>query len=165
MIYQPTRLGKIRERHPDEKIALVHGVFDLLHLGHVAHLTAARNLGVTVVGVCSDENVRARKGENRPINPLGTRMAVLTALKSVEHVFPLDGIGWPDELMQPHIELLEPDYYLLSSPNRQRPFGDQDVFEHRSGRVTELIYDKTYGTKEHSSTEIIRRLGLLESEG
>ena len=73
-------------------LVMTNGVFDLLHRGHVAYLEAARALGASlVVAVNSDASVRRLgKGDDRPLNPLDDRMAVLGALRCVDLVVPFD---------------------------------------------------------------------------
>ena len=74
-------------------LVMTNGVFDLLHRGHVAYLEAARALGASlVVAVNSDASVRRLgKGDDRPLNTLDDRMAVLAALRCVDLVVPFDG--------------------------------------------------------------------------
>ena len=69
-----------------------NGVFDVLHRGHVTYLDQARALGASlVVAVNSDASVRRLgKGDDRPLNPLDDRMAVLAALAAVDLVVPFD---------------------------------------------------------------------------
>jgi len=73
-------------------LVMTNGVFDLLHRGHVAYLEAARALGASLaVAVNSDASVkRLGKGEDRPLNALDDRMAVLAGLESVDLVVPFD---------------------------------------------------------------------------
>jgi D-glycero-beta-D-manno-heptose 1-phosphate adenylyltransferase len=73
-------------------LVFTNGVFDVLHLGHVTYLDQARSLGASlVVAINSDASVRCLgKGENRPLNPLPDRMAVLAALAAVDLVVPFD---------------------------------------------------------------------------
>lgn len=73
-------------------LVMTNGVFDLLHRGHVAYLEAARAEGAClVVAVNSDASVRRLgKGDDRPLNPLEDRMAVLAALACVDLVVPFD---------------------------------------------------------------------------
>ncbi len=73
-------------------LVLTNGVFDLLHRGHVTYLEQARGLGAAlVVAVNSDASVRRLgKGEDRPLNILPDRMAVLAALAAVDLVVPFD---------------------------------------------------------------------------
>jgi rfaE bifunctional protein nucleotidyltransferase chain/domain len=66
-------------------LVFTNGVFDILHRGHVTYLAEARALGASlVVALNSDASVkRLGKGEDRPINALPDRMAVVAALESV----------------------------------------------------------------------------------
>ena len=77
-----------------------NGVFDVLHRGHVTYLEQARALGASlVVAVNTDESVRRLgKGDDRPLNALDDRMAMLAALASVDLVVPFDG-DTPRELI------------------------------------------------------------------
>lgn len=86
-------------------VVFTNGVFDLVHRGHVASLTAARGKGDRlVVGVNDDDSVRRLKGPRRPLAPLEDRMAVLAALRAVDLVTPF-AEDTPEEL----IRALRPD--------------------------------------------------------
>ena len=77
-------------RKSGKKLVATNGCFDLLHVGHVVYLEAARALGdLLIVGITGDVGVRQLKGEGRPLNPECDRAAVLAALKMVDavHVF------------------------------------------------------------------------------
>jgi len=70
-----------------EKIVMTNGCFDILHAGHVAYLAQAAELGDRlIVAVNSDDSVKRLKGLDRPINNVMQRMAVLSALESVDWV-------------------------------------------------------------------------------
>jgi D-glycero-beta-D-manno-heptose 1-phosphate adenylyltransferase len=74
-------------------LVFTNGVFDILHRGHVTYLAQARALGASLV-VAANGDASARrlgKGEDRPINPLEDRMAVLAALRAI------DLVTWFDE--------------------------------------------------------------------
>lgn len=72
----------------DRPLVFTNGCFDILHRGHVSYLAQAKSLGKSlVVGVNSDASVRRLgKGDDRPVNSLADRMAVLAALESVDLV-------------------------------------------------------------------------------
>ncbi|MDQ5944486.1 MAG: hypothetical protein QG658_554 [Patescibacteria group bacterium] len=71
----------------DQRIVLTQGTFDLIHIGHVLYLSEAKKLGdVLIVGLDSDEKVRARKGEGRPIVPESERTAMLCYQRPVDLV-------------------------------------------------------------------------------
>ncbi|HEX2515572.1 MAG TPA: adenylyltransferase/cytidyltransferase family protein, partial [Chloroflexota bacterium] len=74
-------------RETEQRIVLTNGHFDLLHIGHVRLLQAARSLGdILVVGVNGDASVRRRKGPTRPLVPGAERAEVLAALAAVDFV-------------------------------------------------------------------------------
>ncbi len=100
-------------RSRGEKIVMTNGCFDLLHAGHLSCLQQARQLGDRlVVAVNSDDSVARLKGENRPINPLNRRMALLAGLKCVDWVVSFSE-DTPAELyrrLQPDILVKGGDY-------------------------------------------------------
>jgi|SRR5947207_10456770 len=74
-------------RAAGKKLVATNGCFDLLHVGHVRYLQAARRLGdVLAVGLNGDRSVRALKGSGRPINNEGDRAEMLAALECVDFV-------------------------------------------------------------------------------
>ena len=74
-------------RESDKQLVFTNGCFDLLHVGHVRYLAAARALGdALAVAVNGDASVRALKGEGRPLNNENDRAAVLAALDVVDYV-------------------------------------------------------------------------------
>jgi len=72
-------------RSAGKKIVATNGCFDLLHVGHVRYLQAARALGdLLVVGLNGDHSVVELKGEGRPITPERDRAEILAALECVD---------------------------------------------------------------------------------
>ena len=80
----PGELAERVDQLPRPRV-FTNGCFDILHRGHVTYLAEARALGGSlIVGVNSDDSVRRQgKGNDRPINRLEDRMALLAALESV----------------------------------------------------------------------------------
>jgi rfaE bifunctional protein nucleotidyltransferase chain/domain len=74
-------------RAAGKKLVATNGCFDLLHVGHVRYLQAARRFGdVLAVGLNGDRSVRELKGSGRPINNERDRAEVLAALECVDFV-------------------------------------------------------------------------------
>jgi len=74
-------------RSAGKKLVVTNGCFDLLHVGHVRSLKAARALGdALAIGLNSDRSVRALKGVGRPLNNERDRAEVLAALEFVDFV-------------------------------------------------------------------------------
>ena len=89
MVLDISQLSSIVDslKQAGKRIVFTNGCFDIIHVGHVRYLKEARSLGdVLVVGLNSDESVRAIKGMNRPIVPQGERAEVLSSLRDVDYV-------------------------------------------------------------------------------
>ncbi|MCH8106557.1 MAG: D-glycero-beta-D-manno-heptose 1-phosphate adenylyltransferase, partial [Proteobacteria bacterium] len=92
IIDEPALLESLQKaKAAGEKIVMTNGCFDILHAGHVAYLARAAELGDRlIVAINSDESVKRLKGPDRPINSVLPRMAVISALESVDWVIPFN---------------------------------------------------------------------------
>jgi D-glycero-beta-D-manno-heptose 1-phosphate adenylyltransferase len=129
-----------------EPVILANGCFDLLHVGHVRYLNAAKELGGRlVVAVNSDESVRALKGEGRPLMPANERAEILAALADVDAVviFSEPDVRALIREIRPDIQAKGTDYTPDSVPER-------DAMREVGGRV-EIVGDP----KDHSVTQIL----------
>lgn len=120
-----------QEKDREKTVVTTNGCFDLMHVGHLRYLQAAKNLGdLLVVGVNSDNSVRELKGERRPLIPEDERAEMLAGLDCVDYVviFPeLDPISLLSEL-KPDIHVKGGDYTIEQVIERQ-------VVEENGGRV------------------------------
>ena len=90
------------------RLVVTNGCFDLLHVGHVRYLQAARRLGdFLAVGVNSDASVRQLKGPTRPIVPAAERAEIVAALGCVDAVVIFDAAT-----AEPLVAALRPDVYV-----------------------------------------------------
>jgi rfaE bifunctional protein nucleotidyltransferase chain/domain len=108
-----------RLRGEGKRIVLANGVFDLLHVGHVRYLQAARALGdVLFVGVNGDAAVARLKGAGRPLVPALERAELLGALRAVDHVviFEEDSADALLSAVRPHVHAKGTDYTQASVP-------------------------------------------------
>src|SRR5437763_11670845 len=100
-------------RSAGNKIVATNGCFDLLHVGHVRYLQAARALGdLLVVGINADTSVRRLKGPARPLVPEAERAELLAALECVDHVVSFEE-DTPEALIadvRPHVHVKGGDY-------------------------------------------------------
>ena len=100
-----------------QRVVFTNGCFDLLHVGHVRYLQAARALGeALIVAVNGDASVRALKGPTRPINSEQDRAEVLAALGCVDYVVIFDAervTGLVHEV-RPHVYVKGGDYTVES---------------------------------------------------
>ena len=134
-------------RRAGERITLANGNFDLLHVGHVRYLQAAKALGgKLVVAINSDDSVRALKGEGRPVMPEHERAEIVAALADADAVviFPELNVRAIIREIQPDVQAKGTDYTADSVPER-------DAVAEYGGRV-EIVGDP----KDHSTSQILR---------
>jgi len=126
----------------NKKIVTTNGVFDILHLGHVAYLEEAKKLGdVLIVGVNSDASARQNKGDKRPINGEKSRIGVLAGLESVDYTFLFDEKNpraWLEKI-KPHIHVKAGDY-------KMHQIVERNVVEKHGGRIVIAEMEKGYST-------------------
>ncbi len=127
------RARRLRYRLRRRQVVLTNGCFDLLHVGHVRYLRAARDLGdCLVVGVNDDESVRRLKGPSRPIVPAVERAEVLAALSAVDFV-----VLFPEDTAEELVRRLQPDVYVKGSDYGPgaRDLPEARIVESYGGRV------------------------------
>jgi rfaE bifunctional protein nucleotidyltransferase chain/domain len=110
-----------RSRAAGQRVIFTSGCFDLLHVGHVRSLRAARELGDRlVVGLNSDASVRGLKGEGRPYFPARERAEVLAALSVVDWIVIVEDLTMDRVLgqLRPHIFAKGTDYTPATIPER-----------------------------------------------
>lgn len=135
-------------RRAGERVTLTNGVFDVLHVGHVRYLHAAKALGGRlIVAVNADASVRALKGEGRPRMPAAERAEILAALEGVDAVVIFDE---PD--VRALIRELRPDIHAKGTDYTVETVPERDVVVECGGRV-EIVGDP----KDHSTSEMIRK--------
>jgi D-glycero-beta-D-manno-heptose 1-phosphate adenylyltransferase len=109
-------------RRANRKIVFANGVFDLLHVGHVRYLQAARAEGdVLVVGINSDSSTRKLKGPGRPILTERARATLVAAIKCVNYVVIFDELDVNSLLkeLQPNVHAKGTDYTAETVPERE----------------------------------------------
>jgi rfaE bifunctional protein nucleotidyltransferase chain/domain len=120
----------------NRKLVVTNGCFDVLHLGHVTYLEAARNLGdALLVGVNSDSAVRELKGASRPVNNENDRALVLAALGSVAGV-----CLFTDSTAVRFLALAQPDLYVKGGDYTLETINqdERQVVERAGGQVVIL---------------------------
>lgn len=140
----------VREaKRKGKKIVTTNGCFDILHVGHLRSLAAAKALGdVLVVGINSDASVRALKGKNRPIVGERERAEIIASLKPVDTVFIFsenDPRAW--------LAKLKPDFHVKGSDRTMDEIVEKDVVERAGGKV--VVFSLKKGK---STTNIIEKI-------
>jgi rfaE bifunctional protein nucleotidyltransferase chain/domain len=138
-----------RLRAEGKTLVFTNGVFDLLHVGHLRYLAAARALGdALLVGVNSDRAVRILKGDDRPIVNEAERVEILAALKPVDYVTIFDDVS-PRSL----IAALLPDVLVKGGDYQLDEIHGREEVEAAGGRVVSLPF-----VEGLSTSAIIERL-------
>ena len=133
-----------RERGLD--VVLVNGAFDVLHVGHLRYLAAARALGdILVAAVNSDLSVRQAKGELRPIIPEDERVETLSHLWMVDRICLFDSLT-----VSPVLEKLQPAVHAKGTDYTVNTVPEREVVAAYGGR-TEICGDP----KDHATTDLI----------
>lgn len=136
------RTAEIRDA--GKKLVATNGCFDILHVGHVRYLQAARALGdYLLVGVNGDASTRELKGAGRPINNANDRAEVVAALAAVDLVaiFPEVRATRFLELAQPSIYVKGGDYTVDSLNDSER-----QLLEQVGTEIRIIPFEKGYST-------------------
>jgi rfaE bifunctional protein nucleotidyltransferase chain/domain len=104
-----------------EIVVFANGCFDILHVGHVRYLEAARDQGdILIVAVNSDVSVRNLKGPGRPVLDENARARLVAALRAVDYVviFNEPSVASLLEELRPDVHAKGPDYTVDTVPER-----------------------------------------------
>jgi len=132
-----------------KRVVFTNGCFDILHIGHVRYLSAARNEGdLLVVGLNSDHSVKLIKGKRRPIVEQDQRLEILASLQVVDYVTLFDE---PDPLKL--IQLLKPSILVKGADWSADEIIGADFVKSRGGRVVRVSL-----VQDASTSSIIERI-------
>lgn len=142
------RVNRYREK--GASVVLANGCFDVLHVGHVRYLTAAKELGdVLVVAINSDEQVRLLKGEGRPVMSAAERAELISSLEPVTFVTIFN-----EPTVKELLLALEPDFHAKGTDYTEETVPERDVVRSYGGKVA-IVGDP----KNHSTSKILSQLG------
>jgi D-glycero-beta-D-manno-heptose 1-phosphate adenylyltransferase len=136
-------------RADGRRVVLANGCFDLLHVGHVRYLAAARALGdVLFVGLNSDAAVARLKGPGRPLMPAAERMELLVALRAVDHVVVFD-----EDTADRLVALVRPAIHAKGTDYTEATVPEAASVRAAGGRVA-IVGD----AKDHATRDLIARI-------
>lgn len=129
-------------RRRKKKIVFTNGCFDIIHVGHIAYLKRARELGdILFIGLNSDASVRAIKGPSRPVNSELDRATVLSALYFVDYIA-LFAESTPEALIQS----IKPDVLVKGADWKLKDIVGADFVRSYGGEVARIPYVRGYST-------------------
>ncbi len=142
-------------RENGERLVFTNGCFDILHAGHVAYLTQARELGDRlIVAVNDDASVTRLKGKGRPVNTLHRRMSVLAGLASVDWV-----VSFSDDTPEALLASLKPEVLVKGGDYDLDAVVGADLVRAYGGEVAVLSE-----VADLSTTRIVEKLKTPSSE-
>jgi len=131
------------------KHAFANGGFDLLHVGHVRYLEAARReADRLIVAVNDDRSIQRLKGPTRPVLPEADRAELVAALRAVDYV-----IIFSEPTVTPLLELLRPDVHCKGTDYTVDTVPERDTVRAYGGRIA-IVGDP----KDHSTSDLLTRL-------
>ena len=153
MLIERNSLKKFCEdiREKGKKIVFTNGCFDILHVGHVRYLTAAKKFGdVLIVGLNTDASVKKLKGDSRPVNNEKDRAEVLLGLKAVDYV-----VFFGEQTAENLISEIKPDIYVKGGDYTLETLPEAKIVQSYGGQVEfiQLVEGK-------STTNIIKKLTI-----
>ena len=138
-----------RRRRAGQTIVFANGAFDLLHVGHVRYLEAARREGDwLVVGVNSDGSVARAKGPSRPVLPEAERAEIVAALAAADAV-----VVFEEDSPAALIAALRPDVHAKGTDYTAERVPEREVVAGYGGR-TAIVGDP----KDHATTDVIAKI-------
>ena len=157
-IYDLKKLSKIIKnlKQKKNKIVLSHGVFDLLHIGHIKHFESAKKLGHKLI-VSVTKNEFIDKGPNRPLFDLKLRMEAIASLSCVDFVTygNLDSAVDVIEHLKPDIYCKGQDYKILKKDVSKKIYKEKKAVLKNKGKINFTNEIK------FSSSKILNTTGLV----
>ena len=132
-IYNRKELAKILQnlKSNSKGVVTTNGCFDVIHLGHLRYLQAARKLGdCLVVAINSDTSVRQLKGQNRPLVPEDERAEMLAGLACVDYV-----VIFPELTPVELLSELKPNIHVKGGDYKLEQLIEKDTVEANGGEV------------------------------
>src|SRR3981189_2052628 len=133
-------------RAAGKKIVATNGCFDLLHVGHVRYLKAARVLGdALIVGINADDSVRKLKGPGRPVNNKDGRAEIVAALECVDLV-----TIFPEIRATRFLELASPNVYVKGGDYNQETLNaeERQVLSKSGAKIDIVPFERGYSTSD-----------------
>jgi rfaE bifunctional protein nucleotidyltransferase chain/domain len=130
-------------------VVFSNGCFDLIHVGHIRYLQAAKSLGdILLVGINSNASVRALKGPGRPLQPQEDRAEIIASLECVDFVTIFE-----EETVANLLQVLRPDFHSKGTDYTSDTVPERDVARSYGGSVA-IVGD----AKSHSSRDLIQTI-------
>ncbi|MDA7453891.1 PfkB family carbohydrate kinase [Candidatus Pelagibacter ubique] len=155
-IFEKKNLIKFLKKNKKKRIVLCHGVFDVVHYGHILHFKTAKELGdVLIVSITKDKFIK--KGLNRPIFNESQRYNYLNEIQLIDFVYICDTESAADsiEIIKPKFYVKGPDYKNNLLDDSKKIYLEKSLVEKFKGKI---VYTND---KKYSSSTIINNKNLI----
>jgi rfaE bifunctional protein nucleotidyltransferase chain/domain len=137
------------DRRVGRTVAFANGCFDVLHVGHVRYLQAARReADRLIVAINDDASVRRLKGAGRPLLSAAARAELVAALGAVDYV-----VVFGDDTVARLLRLTRPDVHCKGTDYTPETVPERDVVAEYGGRIA-IVGDP----KDHSTRDLVARV-------
>ncbi|MHC4414300.1 MAG: adenylyltransferase/cytidyltransferase family protein [Planctomycetota bacterium] len=144
-----------RLRRANKTIAFTNGCFEILHVGHLRSLEAARENGdCLIVGVNSDASVRRYKGRGDPVVCESERAEILAGLRCVDYVYIFD-----EATVDGLLNEIRPDAYCKGPEYTMENLPERETLRRIGGRLVAVG-----GPKDHSTTDLLQKIAGMHKD-
>lgn len=132
------------QKKNQQRVILTNGCFDILHIGHVRYLQAAREAGdLLLVGVNADGSVRELKGPTRPVNRDQDRAELLAALRCVDAT-----LIFSERTADALIEAVQPDVYVKAGDYTRETLPETPTLDRLGIDIVFMPFVQGYSTTQ-----------------
>ncbi len=141
-----------RARKKGLTVVTTNGTFDIVHVGHVRNLQAAKSYGdILIVGINSDASVKKYKGASRPVIPAEERAEVVASLEPVDYVFMFE-----TETAIPWLKKIKPHKHIKGADRKPEQIPEWETLKKMDSELICVPYHKG-----KSTTNIISKIKSL----
>jgi len=144
-------LIKIRDnlKQKGKTVVFCNGCFDLIHVGHIRYLKAAKDLGdVLILALNSDDSIRKLKGKGRPLMPLAERIEILSEFPFIDYI-----TSFNEKTVSNLLKILKPDIHAKGTDYTEKTVPERETVLDYGGSIA-----ITGDPKNHSASEIINKI-------
>ncbi|MGB7845133.1 MAG: adenylyltransferase/cytidyltransferase family protein [Candidatus Acidiferrum sp.] len=135
-------------KHEGKRVVLANGCFDMLHVGHVRYLSAAKREGdILVVAVNADSSVRGLKGPGRPILDEHARLQLIASLRDVDYV-----VAFSEPSVEALLQELRPDVHAKGTDYTSGTVPERDASARLGIRIAIVGDPKNHSTRAFLDT-------------
>jgi len=141
------KIAKERKNH--KTIAFANGGFDLIHIGHIRYLKAAKNKAdILIVALNSDRSLKNLKGKHRAIINEKGRIKIISSFECVDYITMFD-----DKTVDKILLILKPDFHCKGSDYTIETVPEKETVKSYKGKIAIVG-----GEKIHSTSEILKKI-------